>query len=163
MKAIKLFVMDVDGTLTDGKIHIGQDGEIFKSFSVKDGHGINGILKKQGVIPVILTARKSTIVENRARELDLSEIYQGCKDKKTKLLEIAQNYGISPDENGILQEVAYVGDDIPDLSCMEICKFRGCPQDAADEVKSICEFISSKKGGDGAVREFIEWLVKTQN
>ncbi len=162
MKSVKLFVMDVDGTLTDGKIHIGQNGELFKSFSVKDGHGINGILKKNGVVPVILTARKSAIVENRAKELDLAEIHQGCKDKKSKMLEIAQKYGVFADQDGTLREVAYIGDDIPDLCCMEICGFRGCPKDAADEIKAVCEFISSKNGGDGAVREFIEWLVKTQ-
>ncbi len=162
MKNIKLFVMDVDGTLTDGKLHIGQNGEIFKSFSVKDGHGINGILKKNGVVPVILTARASAIVEHRAKELGVMEVHQGCKDKKAKLLEIAEKYGIVSNEDGILQEVAYVGDDIPDLTCMEICKFCGCPYDAVDEIKNVCEFISSKKGGEGAVREFIEWLIRTQ-
>lgn len=162
MKSVKLFIMDVDGTLTDGKIHIGQNGEIFKSFSVKDGHGINGILKKNGVIPVILTARASAIVENRAKELEVTEVHQGCQDKKSKLLEIAERYGIVPNKEGILQEVAYVGDDIPDLNCMEICKFRGCPKDAVDEIKAVCEFVSSKNGGEGAVREFIEWLIKTQ-
>lgn len=162
MESIKLFVMDVDGTLTDGKIHIGQNGETFKSFSVKDGHGINGILKKNNIIPVILTARDSVIVENRAKELEVTEIHQGCKDKKSKLLEIAERYGIVPNKKGILQKVAYMGDDIPDLSCMEICKFRGCPHDAVDEIKSVCEFISSKNGGEGAVREFIEWLIRTQ-
>ena len=160
MTSIKLFVMDVDGTLTDGKIHIGENGEVFKSFSVKDGYGINDILKKEGIVPVILTARKSNIVENRAKELNIAEIHQGCTDKKTEMIEIAKKYGIFPDDNGVLREVAYVGDDVPDLRCMEVCGLRGCPKNASDEIKAICEFISSKNGGDGAVREYIEWIAK---
>ena len=146
--------MDVDGTLTDGKIYMGNDGEVIKAFSIKDGCGIHDILIPAGITPVIITGRTSKIVENRSSEIGINEIHQGILNKIEKLLSITDD----------LSSVAYIGDDINDLSCMKPVKEAGgkigCPADAVKKVKEIADFISTKNGGDGAVREFIEWLVE---
>ena len=150
---IKYFVMDVDGTLTDGKIYMGQNGEIMKAFNIKDGCGIHGILIPAGIKPVIITGRTSKIVVNRCMELGISEVHQGISDKVGKLNEITDD----------LKSVAYIGDDINDLSCMKLIKAAGgiigCPADAVEKVKEIADYIAGHNGGDGAVRDFIEWLV----
>lgn len=148
---IKVLVMDVDGTLTDGKIHISDEGEVFKSFNVKDGYGIANLYKID-ILPVIITGRKSKIVEYRAKELNIKEIYQGVHNKVDKLKYICEKYKIS------LKEVAYIGDDINDLECMKICGISACPNDAAEEVLDSVDYICEKKGGEGAVREFINFI-----
>lgn len=154
---IKMLVMDVDGTLTDGKVYIGKQGEIFKSFSVKDGCGIKDILPALNILPVILTGRKSEIVEHRSAELNIANVYQGCRDKAAKLIEIAESYHFSL-KNGVYTEIAYIGDDILDLEAMRMCSVRACPQDAVEEIKGIANFICNCRAGDGAVRELIEYL-----
>lgn len=148
---IKVLVMDVDGTLTDGKIHISDEGEVFKSFNVKDGYGIANLYKID-ILPVIITGRKSKIVEYRAKELNIKEIYQGVHNKVDKLKYICEKYKIS------LKEVAYIGDDINDLECINICGISACPNDAAEEVLDSVDYICEKKGGEGAVREFINFI-----
>ena len=153
---IKMLVMDVDGTLTDGKIYMGSDGEVFKAFDVKDGYAI-AHLHEVGIIPVIITGRKSKIVENRAKELNIKEVYQGVSDKVEKLKEVAKDNGV------LLEEVAYIGDDLNDLDCMSICGLSACPNDAIDEVKSNVDFKCNKNGGYGAVREFIEYISICEN
>ena len=97
MNKIKLFVMDVDGTLTDGKIYMGENGEIMKAFDVKDGYGIAHILPKLGIIPVIITGRESQIVASRAAELGITEICQGATDKSKTLKRIAEKYKCNTD------------------------------------------------------------------
>ena len=150
---IKYLVMDVDGTLTDGKVYIGNEGEILKAFSIKDGCGIHDILIPAGIIPVIITGRKSKILENRCVEIGIKEFYQGISDKTEKLFSITQDFSL----------IAYIGDDINDFSAMKSIKAAGgkvgCPADAVQKVKDIADFVSVKNGGDGAVREFIEWLL----
>lgn len=159
---IKLLVMDVDGTLTDGKIYMSAQGELFKAFDIKDGYGIHDLLPKAGIIPVIITGRQSQIVENRCRELGIEYVYQGCGDKAAKLDELAEQFGLLPDENGVYHEIAYMGDDVNDIPCMVRCAFAGCPADAAGEVRKIATFVSTKRGGNGAAREFIEILLKEE-
>ena len=156
---IKLLVLDVDGTLTDGKIYMGNDGELFKAFDIKDGCGIHDILPDLGIIPVIITARKSSIVLNRCKELGITECYQGVRDKLQKMREIAQKYGLVCNCDDIYEEIAYMGDDIIDIKCMEHCGLVACPNNAVKQVKEISDFISNFNGGDGAVRELIECLV----
>ena len=151
---IKYLVMDVDGTLTDGKIYMGDTGEQFKAFNIKDGCGIHDIAMNKGLVPIIITGRESPIVINRCKELGISYVYQGVVDKKQKLSDITEDFS----------EVAYIGDDINDLPCMMPIHAAGgiigCPQDANNSVKNVADFVSSYKGGNGAVREFIEWLCK---
>ena len=153
---IKLLVMDVDGTLTDGKIYMGNDGEMMKAFNIKDGCGIHDILIPAGIIPVIITGRKSKIVKNRCMEIGITEYYQGVFDKTAILQEILDEKGFG------LGNVAYIGDDINDISCMQFVKSEGgligCPADAVESVKSIADFIAHSNGGNGAVREFIDYL-----
>lgn len=157
-KHIRFLVMDVDGTLTDGKIYMSPTGELFKAFDIKDGCGIATILPKHSIITVIITARESQIVLNRAEELNISHVYQSCRDKLSKLREVC---------NDRLDEVAYIGDDLTDLDVMIAVKeaggLVGCPADAIKEVKEIADYICERNGGNGAVREFIEWLVNGQD
>lgn len=148
---IKMLAMDVDGTLTDGRIYIGAEGEVMKAFDVKDGLGIASF-KKRGGIPVIITGRSSAIVEARAKELEITELYQGVADKLACLKEIAAEYDLSP------AEIAYIGDDINDLACMNFCGLSACPTDAADEAKAAADYICRAEGGRGAVREFLDWI-----
>lgn len=152
--------MDVDGTLTDGKIYMGENGEIMKAFDIKDGFAIYEILPKNGIIPVIITGRTSQIVEMRCKELGITEIHQGCIDKKSKMLEVAEKYGLAIGKNGRIENSAYIGDDILDISGMCISEVSACPVDAANEVKNIATYICKRKGGDCALREFVDWLVE---
>jgi len=148
--------MDVDGTLTDGKVYIGTHGEAMKAFNIKDGAGIHDILIPRGLIPVIITGRKSSIVSQRCMELGIVEIYQNVRDKVEKLIDVLNNKSLG------LENAAYIGDDINDISCMALIKQKGglvgCPADAVDEVKEISDFVSIHKGGEGAVRDFIEYI-----
>ena len=153
---IKALVMDVDGTLTDGKIYIGNSGEMFKAFCAKDGCGIKEILIPEGIKPVIITGRESKILENRCKEIGIEEIYQGVQNKLEKLDMITKlNYDY--------ENFAYIGDDINDLLCMEKIKAAGgvigCPADAVKKIKEISDYVCIHNGGDGAVREFIEWIL----
>lgn len=155
---IKYFVMDVDGTLTDGKIYMGTDGEFVKAFDIKDGCGIHDLLIPSGIVPVIITGRTSQIVRNRCRELGITALYQGISNKKEKLEEILR------ENDDSCLNVAYIGDDINDLECMQEVLLNGgvvgCPRDAVEEVKNIASYVSNKDGGAGAVRDFIEWVLK---
>lgn len=161
---IKYLVMDVDGTLTDGKIYMGAQGEMMKSFNIKDGYGIHDILPKYGIIPIVITARSSKIVENRCEELGIKDLYQGERDKLSCLCTVMEMYGQKKNDGFLFKDVAYIGDDILDMECMthvlEDGGMVGCPADAVDDVKGISSFVASKCAGDGAVREFIEWLIR---
>lgn len=154
---IDYFIMDVDGTLTDGKIYISSSGEALKAFNVKDGYGIHNILIPQGIIPVVITGRSSEIVKNRCDELGIMELYQGISDKIALLQRLTMNYA----------RVAYIGDDLNDIPCMRLIKesggLTGCPADAHIEVKQISNYVSAYNGGAGAVRDFIEWIVRKSN
>lgn len=150
---IKLLVMDVDGTLTDGKINMGPSGEVFKAFDIKDGYAINEMLPAHGIVPAIITGRTSQIVENRARELHITELFQGKHDKLDTLRDLMSKYNCGR------ENVAYIGDDILDIVCMEQCGLVGCPANSCEQVKEIAHYICSHRGGDGAVREFIEHII----
>ncbi len=145
--------MDVDGTLTNGKIYIGDSGEIFKAFNIKDGCGIHDLAIPHGIMPIIITGRRSQIVLNRCQEIGISSVYQGANKKEDVLKEIIKDYS----------EAAYIGDDINDLECMLLVKngggIIGCPKNASNSVKKMATYISHYDGGDGAVREFIEWIL----
>mgnify|MGYP000274863270 CR=1 FL=1 len=160
---IKMFVMDVDGTLTDGKIYIGNYGECMKAFNVKDGYAVHTILKKYGIEPIIITGRNSEIVTRRSSELGVNYLWQGVTDKCQELMK--QMHII--DKNLKCSDIAYIGDDVNDLEAMHMLKKKGgligCPSDAVDQVKQCAHFICKKRGGEGAVREFIEWIIEREN
>lgn len=151
---IKLFVMDVDGTLTDGKIYISNSGEAMKAFSAHDAVGVR-MLPHYNIIPVIITGRESEIVKIRAKEMhmDLNCVFQNVSDKFEKLNEILEEFNVSS------EEVAYIGDDINDLECFKKCGFTACPNDAVDKIKKESNYISKKNAGDGAVRDIIEYII----
>jgi len=150
---IKLIVMDVDGTLTDGKIYMGVNGEVMKAFDVKDGYAIVNMLPEYGIIPVIITGRHSAIVDNRASELRIKELHQGVQNKLPKLMEVAAKYNVNQ------ADIAYIGDDLTDLPCIELCGMSACPRDAVDEVKQRVNYVCEHDGGHGAVREFVEYIL----
>ena len=153
MKDIKILVHDVDGTLTDGKIYVDDKDNSFKAFNVKDGFALVNWLKLGGEV-AILTGKKSNIVEKRAKELGIKYIIQGSKNKKQDLKNLLKELNIT------FENVAYMGDDLNDLGVMKSVGFSACPKDSVQEVLEITNFISSKNGGDGAVREFLEHIMK---
>lgn len=162
MNKMRFLVMDVDGTLTNGKIYMGENGELFKAFDIKDGCGIKDILPQMGIIPVIITARSSQMLENRCRELGIVQFYQGERDKIGRLREILAETSSQDGCMYGLENVAYIGDDILDLQCMLPVKEAGglvaCPADAVKKVMNVADFVSVKNGGNGAVRELIDWM-----
>ena len=154
---IKILVMDVDGTLTDGKIYMGNHGEVLKAFNIKDGYGINAILRNKNVCPAIITGRKSDIVANRCSELHIEDCYQGISNKLECLYQLINKKNLS------MSQVAYIGDDDNDLECMKAIKEAGgmvaCPRNSSENVLALSDYISLHDGGDGAVRDFIEYLI----
>lgn len=152
---IKMLVMDVDGTLTDGKIYMSANGELMKAFNIKDGYAI-ARLREYGIEPVIITGRSSEIVQQRCAELKITELHQGVDNKSYKLRDICKRRHVT------LSQVAYIGDDLNDLSCMKICGFSACPADAMKQVADSVNYVCRTNGGDGAVREFIDYLLSKQ-
>ncbi|MGJ0314623.1 HAD-IIIA family hydrolase [Aliarcobacter cryaerophilus] len=155
---IKLFLSDVDGTLTDAGMYYGENGEEFKKFNTHDGKGFE-LLRKAGIKTGIITSENTKIVANRAKKLKVDYLYQGLEYKGK--LDIAKE--ICKELNISLDEVAYIGDDI---NCKELLLnvgFAACPSNALDEIKNIPNIIKlSKSGGNGAVREFCEMVVKAR-
>jgi len=149
---IKMLVMDVDGTLTDGHIYVGAEGEMMKAFHVQDGYGIAHILPQLDITPVIITGRSSRIVEKRAAELKIVHLHQGIGDKLAKLQAVAEELEAKP------EEIAYIGDDVNDLACICWCGHTACPADAVPEVLEAVDYICTRSGGRGAVREFVDLL-----
>jgi 3-deoxy-D-manno-octulosonate 8-phosphate phosphatase (KDO 8-P phosphatase) len=147
---IKILFMDVDGTLTDGKIYMGENGEVMKAFDIKDGYAIAHMLPEMGIIPVIITGRTSKIVENRAKELGITELYQGRNDKLDVMFEVMKKYNCEK------ENCAYIGDDVFDIPCMKECAIAACPVDAVQEVKDVCQYVCKNVAGHGTVRDFIE-------
>ncbi len=153
---IELIVIDVDGTLTDGKIYYSNSGEEIKAFNIKDGLMIaswNRLGKKSAII----TGRTSKIVDKRAKELGVTYVRQGIRDKKRELLSIVEEMKIS------LDEVAVIGDDMNDLSMMKLTKKTFAPKDANPFIYGFVSYPLSKRGGEGAVAEMIEILLKESN
>ena len=150
---IKLVLLDVDGTLTDGGIYRGNNGEELKRFNVKDGYAIVNA-QKLGIEFGIITGRKSELVEIRAKELKIKYLYQGISEKTVVLEEIIKKTGLTKGE------IAYMGDDLNDLLIIKQVGLSGTPKDAVDEVIQVADFVSKRNGGSGAVREFIEHILK---
>jgi 3-deoxy-D-manno-octulosonate 8-phosphate phosphatase (KDO 8-P phosphatase) len=153
---IKIVVLDVDGTMTDGGIYIDNNRVETKKFSIKDGAGIL-LAQKMGIDFMILTGRRSNCVEQRAYELKVKYVIQEIHNKSSYLKQFMDENNISRDE------IAYIGDDLNDLPAMRIAGYCACPLDAATEVKNYCDITLSLKGGEGVVREFVEILLKNRD
>ena len=155
-KEIKLFLSDVDGTLTDAGMYYGENGEELKKFNTHDGKGFE-LLRKAGIKTGVITSENTKIVENRAKKMKINYLYQGLEHKGK--LEVAKE--ICKKESITLDDVAYVGDDINCKELLESVGMCACPKNSAEEVKGISNIIKlSKKGGDGAVREFVNMILK---
>lgn len=155
LSKIKLLALDVDGVLTDGAINMGENGELFKAFNAKDGLGISCALRN-GLAIAIITGRKSPIIYNRANELGIKLLSEGVKDKYTELVRLQNELNLDR------ENVAYMGDDLNDLAAFRAAEIKLAPNDAVDEVKSAADYIASKNGGQGAVREVIVKILSSQ-
>ena len=151
-RRLRLLLLDVDGVLTDGDITYTEGGEESKRFHIHDGMGID-LLARAGIRSGILTGRRSAMVERRARELGMTIIKQGFYDKHAGLVEILGQEGLGG------AEVAYVGDDVQDLSVMRAVGFRAAPANAVAEVKAEADYVCRSAGGFGAVREVADLLL----
>ena len=149
---IELIVLDVDGTLTDGKIIYTQNGDEVKSFCVKDGLAIASWIKL-GKKVAIITGRNSKIVERRAKELGIEYFFQGVHNKQEVLEELLQRLNLS------MENVASAGDDLNDFNMLKASKLAFVPANASYYVKDIADVVLSQNGGDGAIREMIEQLI----
>ena len=152
---IKMVVFDVDGVMTDGSITYDENGVEYKTFNVKDGQGIVRITK-EGIITAIITARNNATVKHRFENLGMSRLFMGQKDKMVAMKQLLEEYNLD------LSQVAYMGDDLPDMCILKEVGLASCPNDAIEEVKELCHFVSSKNGGRGAVRELTDLIYSSQ-
>ena len=156
LKSIKILILDVDGVLTDGRVIYTDSGEEIKRFDVRDGHGLK-LLMRSGIEVILLTGRESKVVLHRARDLGIEHVYQKALNK----IEVYKT--ILAQRNLEDKEVGFVGDDLVDLPVLRKVGFAAAVPDAVPEVKEIVDYITTKKGGEGAVREICELLLKAQN
>lgn len=154
-KKIKLLILDVDGVLTDNRLIYGDDGQEYKAFYTRDGHGMV-LLQKSGVDIAIITGRKSALVTKRMQDLKVKHVHQGVPDKLPTFLNLVDELGIE------MSEIAYVGDDILDLPILTRIGLSVTPADGDFEVKSRVDYISHFKGGQGCVREVCEMIMRSQ-
>jgi 3-deoxy-D-manno-octulosonate 8-phosphate phosphatase (KDO 8-P phosphatase) len=154
-KPIRLLALDVDGVLTDGKLYFGNDGEELKAFSTLDGQGIK-LLQTAGIAVAIFTARSSTLVSNRAANLGIRNVLQGCQNKLAALQTLQTQLAIP------MEHTAYVGDDLPDLACIRRVGLGMAVSNAHASVKQHAAGITLAAGGDGAVREVCDLILQAQ-
>ncbi|MDD5613991.1 MAG: HAD-IIIA family hydrolase [Candidatus Omnitrophica bacterium] len=155
-KNIKLLILDADGVLTDGKIYYGSYGDELKAFDVKDGLGLN-IWNKAGYLSCILTAKRSPLLRRRAKHVKIMKVYQNAYRKIDIYNRLKRRYKLN-DEN-----ICFIGDDLIDIAVLKRCGFSVTVPGAPEEVKSQADYVTENKGGDGAVREVIELILKSQN
>lgn len=155
LSKIRLIALDVDGVLTRGDIMYTASGEELKAFNAKDGLGI-GLAIKAGLQVALITGRESAIVSHRANELGIEHVYQNVKTKLPVLKTLVDTLGLS------MAEVAYMGDDLPDMPPLASVGLACCPNDAVDPVRAACHWVSRHCGGSGAVRELIDTLLAAQ-
>jgi 3-deoxy-D-manno-octulosonate 8-phosphate phosphatase (KDO 8-P phosphatase) len=155
LKNISLLLLDVDGVMTDGGIIYDASGLETKRFNVKDGHGIK-MLQRFGVEVGIITGRTSIVVDNRARELGITIVYQGSLRKIDSYNEIKQKTGFTD------EQIAYMGDDVIDVPVLRKVGFSAAPLDALPEVRALVDYVSITAGGCGAVRDVCDHILKAR-
>jgi 3-deoxy-D-manno-octulosonate 8-phosphate phosphatase (KDO 8-P phosphatase) len=155
IRNIRWLLSDVDGVLTDGGIILDDQGIETKRFDVKDGHGIK-LLQRAGIHVALITGRTSAVVAHRASELNIREVVQGAKEKNLAYETLKSRLGLSD------QEIAYIGDDVVDISILKHVGVAFAVHDAVAEVKTIADYVTGRPGGYGAVREIAELILKTQ-
>ena len=150
---IKALVFDVDGVMTDASLTFDENGAEYKTFNAKDGQGVI-MAGKSGFVTAIITARGNGTVRHRFKNLGMTKLFEGCKNKIAALREFMAEFNLKP------EEIAYMGDDLPDICVLKTVGLPCCPNDAVDEVKEHALFIASKNGGRGAVREMCDFILK---
>ena len=156
IRKVKLLILDVDGVMTDGRIVMDDAGLESKQFDVRDGHGLK-MLMRLGIDVVLLTGRRSRVVEHRAADLGITEVHQGIRNKAEAFAEILKRREM------IAEETAYVGDDVIDIPLLRRTGFSVAVADAIPEVRQIADYVTHQGGGRGAVREVCELILKAQN
>jgi len=156
IKNIKLLVCDIDGVFSDGRIYLGNDGEELKAFHTKDGFGIKALITS-GVEVAVITGRQSNIVKNRMSALNVTHIIQGQENKLPALEQLTVTLDLS------LTQIAYIGDDIPDLDCINAVGLGVAVQDAHPQIIQQANYVTSTRGGFGAVRELCDIIMQCQN
>lgn len=156
VKQVKVLVLDVDGTLTDGGMYYGPDGEALKKFNTRDAHGLQ-LLRENGIRVCVISAEKSLAVQARMKKLHIDEYYPGVQDKFSLLIELAKRWDSS------LRNMAYIGDDLSDLECLENVGLSFCPADSVSEVLQKAHYTCEHSGGNGAVREACDFILKMTN
>ena len=151
-KKIKLVLTDVDGVLTDGGRYYSKDGEILKKFHVRDGMGIN-ILLRNNIKTIILTKEKSMITKKWAKDMNVFEVYSGLIKKEQVLTKICKQYKVN------LDEIAFIGDDVNDVEVLKKVGFTAVPNDSVFQVKKIADFICKSSGGKGCFREISDLIL----
>lgn len=155
MNDISTFIFDVDGVLTDGNVHVAQDGSLLRDMSIRDGYAIKAAIEN-GYQVCIISGGSNEGVRIRLQNLGVKEIYMSVPNKVTVFKEIIAKYNLNP------ENILYMGDDIPDYHIMQEVALPTCPQDAVPEIKRIAKYISHVNGGKGAARDVIEQVMKTQ-
>lgn len=156
LNKITTFVFDVDGVLTNGKILVTTEGEMYREMNTRDGFALKYALLK-GFNICIISGGTNQGVKKRLENLGVNKVYLGIHEKDIALDDFINTYNINPDE------VLYMGDDVPDMPVMEKVGVATCPQDAVPDVKRIADYVSHKNGGDGCVREIVEQVMRVQN
>ncbi|MFT8344009.1 MAG: HAD hydrolase family protein [Clostridium beijerinckii] len=156
LKKIKVFITDSDGVLTDGGMYYSENGDELKKFNTRDGMAIE-LLRKMGIKTAIVTGEKNDLVRRRADKLKIDSIHLGIEDKLKCIYEIANKYNVK------LDEIAYIGDDINDLEVIQHVGFGCCVYDGMENVKNVAKYVANAKGGQGAVREIVELILKFKN
>jgi len=150
---IKVILTDVDGVLTDAGVYYGQEGEVLKRFSIRDGMGVERLRKYAGIETIIITGENSGAVKSRAEKLKINEFYLGVNKKEEVLENIKKKNGFD-NEN-----IAYIGDDSNDFEVMKLCGFTATPNDGMNFIKDIADYVCETKAGYGAFREFAELII----
>lgn len=154
-KGVKLFIMDIDGTLTDGAMYYSSNGEELKRFSTRDGMGVT-LLQRAGIECAIVTSEHSQIAAKRGEKLKIKHLILGSHDKSSSVTELSEYLNIP------MEAIAYIGDDVNDGPVMRLCGLAGCPSDAVEAIQTHSHYVCTQRGGNGAVREFAEMILKAQ-
>ena len=153
VKRIKLLLTDVDGVLTDNGVYYGENGELMKRFSIRDGMGVERLRKICQIDTGIMTGEMSPSVARRAEKLKITHLYLGVKDKLGRLSEVMRAHHLS------WEEIAFIGDDVNDLEVLQRVGLSACPADAMAEVSAVVHYTCKERGGYGAFREFAETII----
>ncbi|SDN20901.1 KdsC family phosphatase [Vreelandella arcis] len=155
LRRVRLFALDVDGVLTDGRLYFQADGVEIKAFHTQDGHGLK-LLKRAGISVALITGRDSPMVSQRAAALGIPHVFQGCENKLTTLRGLCQQLGLD------LPQVAYCGDDLPDLASIKRAGVGITVPNAPDYMHTHADWVTERLGGHGAVREICDTLLDAQ-